>query len=200
MESTSKKGMIQVSKETADILLAADKADWLEEREDLVDAKGKGALRTYWLKLPGTRNRGSSKGGSSVSSESNEDFLGANVKLGSSSSGKLERLIDWNCESLMKLLEQIVARNEVSETNGYDNSLPLVEHGMTPLENVKEIIHLPEFDRSKLPLPWTETSGKVDETVARELRDLVACVASMYRENPFHNFEHASHVVMSVSF
>jgi hypothetical protein len=31
-----------------------------------------------------------------------------------------------------------------------------------------------------------------------QLEDYVSAVASMYRDNPFHNFEHASHVVMSV--
>jgi hypothetical protein len=34
--------------------------------------------------------------------------------------------------------------------------------------------------------------------VLDQLEDYVSAVASMYRDNPFHNFEHASHVVMSV--
>jgi hypothetical protein len=33
--------------------------------------------------------------------------------------------------------------------------------------------------------------------VLDQLEDYVSAVASMYRDNPFHNFEHASHVVMS---
>ena len=32
-----------------------------------------------------------------------------------------------------------------------------------------------------------------------QLRDYVIMIASMYRENPFHCFEHASHVTMSVT-
>jgi hypothetical protein len=36
-------------------------------------------------------------------------------------------------------------------------------------------------------------------TYLHQLDDYVSAVASMYRDNPFHNFEHASHVVMSVA-
>jgi hypothetical protein len=32
-----------------------------------------------------------------------------------------------------------------------------------------------------------------------QLRDYVSIIATMYRDNPFHNFEHASRVTMSSS-
>jgi class 3 adenylate cyclase len=49
MESTGEKSRIQVSSKTADILSEAGKGHWLRAREDLVEAKGKGKLQTYWL-------------------------------------------------------------------------------------------------------------------------------------------------------
>ena len=49
MESLSKPGRIQVSSTTAELLRAAGFARWLREREDAVQAKGKGELRTFWL-------------------------------------------------------------------------------------------------------------------------------------------------------
>ena len=49
MESLSKPGRIQVSSSTAELLRAAGYAGWLREREDAVQAKGKGELRTFWL-------------------------------------------------------------------------------------------------------------------------------------------------------
>ena len=52
MESTGQKGRIQLSQETADLLVKAGKGSWLEERRDMVEAKGKGTLQTYWL-VPG---------------------------------------------------------------------------------------------------------------------------------------------------
>lgn len=49
MESTGQKGRIQVSQATADILTAAGKGHWLTKREELVEAKGKGSMQTYFV-------------------------------------------------------------------------------------------------------------------------------------------------------
>ena len=49
MESTSKPGMIQCSQATADLLIEKGKMSWLTTREDLVHAKGKGILQTYFV-------------------------------------------------------------------------------------------------------------------------------------------------------
>lgn len=49
MESNSMPRRIQVSKETADLLVQGGKGSWLKEREDPIQAKGKGELRTFWL-------------------------------------------------------------------------------------------------------------------------------------------------------
>ena len=46
MESTGAKSKIQVSKETAELLIAAGKEHWLQERQDRVFCKGKGELQT----------------------------------------------------------------------------------------------------------------------------------------------------------
>jgi class 3 adenylate cyclase len=49
MESTGEKNRIQLSSATAEIIRRAGKGHWLLPREDLVEAKGKGMLQTYWL-------------------------------------------------------------------------------------------------------------------------------------------------------
>ena len=49
MESNGSRGRIQVSQETADLLVGAGKESWLTPREDKIVAKGKGELQTYWL-------------------------------------------------------------------------------------------------------------------------------------------------------
>ena len=49
MESTGEKNRVQVSEFTADLLVQAGKAHWLIPREDLVEAKGKGMVKTFWL-------------------------------------------------------------------------------------------------------------------------------------------------------
>lgn len=49
MESNGEKGRIQVSEQTADLLMEAGKGSWIRPREDKIEAKGKGLLQTYWL-------------------------------------------------------------------------------------------------------------------------------------------------------
>jgi hypothetical protein len=66
----------------------------------------------------------------------------------------------------------------------------------TVLDEVSDVIILPseaakyKQDPEKVVLP---------SQVMAQLRDYVVMIASMYRENPFHCFEHASHVTMSVT-
>ena len=44
MESNGEKGRIMLSKETADLLIADGKENWIIPREDLIVAKGKGRI------------------------------------------------------------------------------------------------------------------------------------------------------------
>ena len=45
MESTGSPNKIQMSQETANLLIAAGKSNWIEERSEKVEAKGKGKLK-----------------------------------------------------------------------------------------------------------------------------------------------------------
>jgi hypothetical protein len=49
MESTGDSNRIQVSQATSDRLTELGKGDWLRPREEMVEAKGKGLVKTYWL-------------------------------------------------------------------------------------------------------------------------------------------------------
>ena len=60
MESNCRKGKIQVSETTANCLRADGKGGWLIPRKDVVQAKGKGAMQTYWIEP--TTNKQSSIG------------------------------------------------------------------------------------------------------------------------------------------
>jgi class 3 adenylate cyclase len=50
MESTGYPGLIQLSQDTANSLIDAGKCKWVVPRKDLVVAKGKGEMQTYWLR------------------------------------------------------------------------------------------------------------------------------------------------------
>ena len=56
MESTGAPNKIHISVETAQCLSDRGHNAWFQEREDLVEAKGKGTLQTYWLEIPESEN------------------------------------------------------------------------------------------------------------------------------------------------
>jgi hypothetical protein len=65
------------------------------------------------------------------------------------------------------------------------------------VDEVAEIITMPEFVACGTN-PATSSVTVSDEAM-KQLNDYVAVIARLYHNNPFHNFEHASHVTMSVS-
>ena len=71
--------------------------------------------------------------------------------------------------------------------------------GKTCLDEVTEVIMLPQFDAKAAAFRDEYKNVQISQNVKAQLRDYVSTIASMYRGNPFHNFEHACHVTMSVS-
>ena len=194
MESTCDKNRIQLSEETANLLKAAGKEHWFSPREGGVEAKGKGTLSTFWLNDYGDRKGSLVKQESSVR-ESKEDptILLSNKKM---------RLIDWNVEVMMRLLKQIIRRRKVlqivPEQNQKDYESRVVKQlavNANPLDEVREVIRLPIHHVEDSSIAGAD---EVPQEVAGELADYISSVAAMYRDNDFHNFEHASHVTMSV--
>jgi class 3 adenylate cyclase len=81
MESNGQKGRIQVSQTTADLLIAAGKDRWLTAREDLVEAKGKGKMQTFWVDVRLMSDRGSAFTSSvAESNDSNGDGILMNLQ------------------------------------------------------------------------------------------------------------------------
>ena len=107
---------------------------------------------------------------------------------------KTSRLIDWNVDVLLSLLKQIVARREITRNNDEPppNLKPLERpHGKTVIDEVTEIITLPEFDAKTAQYYGDTENVTIDEDVVAELLDYVTNVAIMYNENPFHCKYHA---------
>jgi hypothetical protein len=214
MESTGLRNKIHISQETADLLQEAGKGHWVQERTDVVVAKGKGALQTYWLNPDEVET--AEAGSSSAATATGDNKAKAKDETKTpvpapapskqpASNQKNQRLIDWNCELLLQNLRKVVARRQsegirVSTSSGRVGAVELLEQRMcnpgNALSEVKEIIHLPEAVAGKAVDPKTIDLG---EDVAAQMRDYVSILASLYRDNSFHCFEHASHVTMSVS-
>jgi hypothetical protein len=112
MEQSGVKGKIHLSQETVDLLIAAGKTQWITPRQDTVVAKGKGELRTYWLTI-GSSDAGTVVSGSDTGSNREMDDMSIasvsqeKVKVSQAVVSKTTRLIEWNCEVLIRLLKQV---------------------------------------------------------------------------------------------
>lgn len=119
MESTCIRGRIQLSAETAEHLKGSHKEHWISPRDDLVKAKGKGELHTFWLLTDNDEGEVGSCGLSVSSDDTSadthsssegpgEDFEAASTRYLLSKRDR--RLVDWNAgllrERLSKVLEQ----------------------------------------------------------------------------------------------
>ena len=268
LESTGQPNRIQISQSTAELLVAAGKRSWIQKREDLVNAKGKGEIQTWWLttrsgsvhgismsgsldddtdllrssnhKSPSFVKLKSKRKGISLSKDSSmrkvldgnrtsrrslmdvasgqgtsrrsllslsqgaEDIWGTDeLDAGIDAftgprfdTNRQERLIEWNVDILSGLLKQIVAHRQTKRIEASRQDLELSNHKPNAaLEEITEIIPLPECEPFDLTVD--PESVVLERKVETQLRDYVTMVACMYRDNFFHNFEHASHVTMS---
>jgi hypothetical protein len=226
MESNGAKGRIQVSEATANLLIAAGKKHWLQEREDAIFAKGKGKLRTFWL-APGKKKGGMSDdlGGEMKTQSSHVSVMydKAALKVAKKITKKemkanntkkvplhvpasavetpqenKSRLIEHNTDILLRYLAAVIT-NRHSGTGG-SRAIKAVDHSQEskeippPIDSVADVIIFPNFD----PYRRREKANFAELTVIRPiLFDYVTEIAGMYKNVPFHNFEHASHVTLA---
>ena len=198
MEQTGKPGRIQLSADTAKLLRDAEKESWLEERKDVVPVKGKGNMHTFWLKLLRGSDDSLTKS-SSMRSMSSETALTNDMKAVELSVGKLKRLISWNSDVLSRHLKQIEAQRKLNFETLADppeeNENEQATGGV--LLEVSDVIEFSTMD-NKSKVGQFE-GAQLEEEVTKQLNGFVANIAALYHDNPFHNFEHASHVTMSVT-
>lgn len=215
MESTGIRNQIHVSEETARLLTEAGKTYWLTPRKERVQAKGKGELTTFWL-FDKHRRIGSVATSTVVSSDWSVGSLGSTKVDPSKNEGDQtlaisdgrRRLIDWNVDLFAGLIRKVVARREAQKvvSNEDENVVKIGDeisfdtaNNETVLDEVVEIITLPSFDPKLVALQEDPNSIQLGELVMEQLRYYIFTVSNNYKENPFHNFEHASHVTMSVA-
>jgi hypothetical protein len=101
---------IQVSVATANLLSGAGKEHWVTRREDMVIAKGKGAMIGYWL-VP------KPKKGTSVSSCTTDEGPLEKALPEAASLMKHDRLINWMTDLLLGYVRTIAATNEAMAVN-----------------------------------------------------------------------------------
>jgi hypothetical protein len=183
----------------------------LTPREDIINAKGKGLLQTYWCDPKRRRQKlnsetSKSNFGSSAASDGWEDLSVDDGFDVSDASSKKERLVEWNTDLLLGKLAKLVAthgpvqrkRRRSSITNR-KQQFPISRQSSlnTSLPGDNPAVH---FDLDLLPRSTNSTDvATLDPLIRSQLRDYVGRIASLYHDNPFHNFEHASHVALSAN-
>jgi hypothetical protein len=207
MESTGKRNQIQVSQATADLITASGKSHWMSKREELVQAKGKGEVQTYWIKSKVSSNAKSADAHDHSCSSDRRASCGSVifekvVSEGQESSHKKrvrKSLIDWQVELLSRLLKQIVVRRNMRNEEKTQHQANLDTKKILPRDEITERIVMPAFDPEMNKKSMDLDSVELPVAVVSQLNDLVTTIALLYHDNSFHNYEHACHVTMSAN-
>eukprot|EP00980_Cylindrotheca_fusiformis_P002188 scaffold500_cov124-Cylindrotheca_fusiformis.AAC.1 len=208
IESTGVKNRIHLSEETAKLLLQSEKKTWVIPREDMVVAKGKGKMKTYWLLPSGFKPAEYKKAlaESGVKKAMSERAKEGIIPSLTEESTKLLRLVDWTVDVLKRLLKQISAHREIQDNPAYsterelrDAELAILSNTANTLDEVEEVVTLPVYSGRTTQTRHIADVVDLPEKAVEQLVEYVRTIATMYRTNSFHNFEHASHVTMSIS-
>eukprot|EP00980_Cylindrotheca_fusiformis_P023089 scaffold10105_cov129-Cylindrotheca_fusiformis.AAC.2 len=212
MESSGERDRIQVTQTTADLLKEAGYSRWLIPRSTKIHVKGKGQMQTYWVrkaKVPLAKatdvKSEMSTVDETIESDEGESTGGSSGEYGLDPEGihalsKTERLVEWDVIVLTSLLQQIIASRDgvVEDIKSLFNEERTIGTNGTVLEEFTPIIPLQRFNAKDLQQRRRPSSIEISDKVKCQLRGYLSNVASMYQDNPFHNFEHASHVTASV--
>lgn len=199
IESTGKKNRIHVSKETAELLESAGKEHWITPRDDVVEAKGKGKLATFWLDLNSTVKTTNSDASSAGAQAKDGQYL---VQPGCPmlfnkllargdrrmACQKFGRLVQWNMEVLVSLLKQVEQARRAYDIQP-DSQIDIRKMEMeltgrrsneTLIDEVVDTIDIPTSKGSSL---IDEEEIELSPAVLEQLRVFVSTIALMYNRN-----------------
>ena len=179
-----KPNKIQCSRETAEHLTKLGKGAWVSERTDISNMQVSGIRELYWETVPSER-AGSTCSASIGAGSTEHPILPSNpsLKLRAGHDDRMKRLIDWNVEMLSQLMKEIGARR-ANIPKSRRESMKTVSTKTIPLDEVREIIHLPEFDSHNASKHLSPEDVALPLEVTKQLHHLVSAIASMYNENP----------------
>jgi Adenylate and Guanylate cyclase catalytic domain len=194
MEHTGEVNRIQVSESTAQLLIAAGKEHWLCCREGLVEAKGIGKIQTYWASVTTVDSslnavskhikhyfvHGEQDETQSTSFQGHDSGLSENTDY--LLNDKTIRLIDWNVDILLQCLKRIQIRRMASGTKMQEVPVYLLDKscdGRATIQEVAEIISLPEFDAAVVKNESEFMSATIDDDVREQLREYICNIATM---------------------
>lgn len=143
---------------------------------------GFGSLDTFWL----VQNKSRSQTGSIASNldtETTEDHESDLAHIGSfqHSTGKIQRLVEWNVEILSSLLKQLLSyynRTELTQDQEFSAS-----QSKWPrlLDHVVDVIEFPRYE----DMMNTSRDVDLDDKVTEQLTSFVSMIAGLYHDNPY---------------
>lgn len=173
MESSGEGNRIHISEVTAKLIEQAGHGAWITARDEMVQLKGKGMMKTFWLN-PGKKDM----------LNTNHQMIAPPSPLKSPGGretikARIQRLVPWNADLLIRLIRQIVAhRVEKKEGN-----VPVwTPKGAAPLEEVVEVVELPEKDTRIRP-HIDPTNVKISDHIIELVHDYVSGIMDMYQDN-----------------
>jgi 3'5'-cyclic nucleotide phosphodiesterase len=180
-----------VASRISHIFGGASDRNWLVQRSEQVQIKGKGSMTTFWCE-PYAQPASTP----SVSNSSKSDFQAEFPNA--AAPDVFDRLVEWNVDLFAVLLKGIVTKRLSSRAKQSIGSFDLSHVSLAtmgkPVDEIVEFIDLSEAGASFSRLPGVIS---VPPVIVTQLRLFIEAIARQYQANPFHNFEHASHVVMS---
>ena len=99
---------------------------------------------------------------------------------------KQARLVDWMCELFHDHIRQILASRKRQTKPANAKYFP--RENSTALDEVAEVIFLPQFDEHALEDCKDKKDVHVGPVVMRQLHEYISMIASQYLDNAFHNF------------
>ena len=230
---TGVRGKIQCSQSTADALMRSGKDHWLAEREDLVSAKGKGIMRTFCKfrvcgkavclsrspsnlirflssrRAPGlTPSVDRAHTANSKDTDEEDDVLVIDFagKLASQLL-KREREVEWVSELIHDSVREIVAQRATRKGKIAKSLDALPSHrskNRVPIDEVVDVIKMPNFDSKKSADNIPSYAVKVPENVSRLIREYVSIVSlfDQLAHRPFtvvHTSDHCMVLSLSLS-
>lgn len=165
----------------------------------------------FWVTVKGSAEQSSTQSGESYSSESFDatgvtaaSFHGTALNSCKQRLSKSHgRLVGWNTELLTSLLKNIVQGRRISKTPMREGAPePQLEYrdASMPFDEWAQSIELPEEAPKQSKRTSSAKEVELSHTVVAQLRQFVTTIACLHGDNPFHSFDHASHVVSSPEF
>lgn len=192
MESNGRPNSIQVSQKTADLLIASGKGQWLKKRPDLINAKGKGMIQTYWVEPKGVRTASSNSGTDAEASDSHSHPVYSTKNGAAIHTTEEERLMNWAVSVVEQFFQKVYAFQHTSTLANLTDASDFKNEAVA-CDDRKSSAYIQRSNRNSTV---KDNNDKLPNAVAEQLRTFVSAIARLHRANEFHNFAHACHVTM----